>query len=389
MTPSFRVAVTGPSRVGKTTLLTAVLSETHTLLEGTPVSVAMDEPTRKRVRAQERDLRRAIEVGEFDAAALGGTQTVSRYHVALRAEGDESIEIPFELLDYPGQWLDPDVRDEVPQAKEAWPGYLEHVRNSIMLLVPIDAAVLMEAVLPRQKAAVGELLALLDVEEVGRTWAKGRGLEDTWDEPAVVVLAPLKCEKYFGDNGGIGHDEARLREKVRERYRRLLEIVVAETRGRPDPVRVVYAPIDTYGCVELREARWHNTSAHGLPDFQATYRFRGQPPRISVRAAGTVMQELSRAVLAGQQAAELARQRVTQGTYDRGVARKAERKGFWGTIGYHLSGEAETVNERIQVSASELARISLRRGQLTDATKKLVAADYDPRVEVWSGEVGR
>ncbi|MGK5110811.1 hypothetical protein [Geodermatophilus sp. CPCC 205506] len=386
MTPSFRVAVTGPSRVGKTTLLTAVLSDTDALLTGTPVSVTMDEPTRNRVRKQQRDLRRAIEVGEFDAAALGGTQSVSRYRVALQAEGDESIEVPFELLDYPGQWLDPEVRAQNPQAKEAWPGYLDHVRNSIMLLVPIDAAVLMEAVLPRQRAAVGELLALLDVEEVGRTWAKGRLTTDKEDEPAVVVLAPLKCEKYFSDNGGHGQDEARLREKVKERYGRLLEIIAAETRERPQPVRVVYAPVDTYGCVELMEARWHNVSGHDLPDFTAHYRFRGRPPRISVRAAGTVMQELARAVLAGQEAAEAEQQKTTQGAYDRHVARKAEAKGFWGTIEYYLSGEAGSVNEGIQTSASELARISLRRGQLTDATKKLVAAPIDRRVEIWSGD---
>jgi hypothetical protein len=236
---------------------------------------------------------------------------------------------------------------------------------------------------------VGELLALVDVEEVGRIWAKGRvSDDDRRREPAVVVLAPLKCEKYFGDNGGHGHDEARLREKVKERYRNLLDIVAAETRNRSTPVRVVYAPVDTYGCVELMEARWHNVSTHGHPDFTAHYRFRGRPPRISVRAAGTVMQELARAVLAGQEMAEAARQQTVQSSYDRYVARKAASKGFVGTIEYYLSGESRTVNQGIGVTASELARVSLRRGQLTDATKKLVAAPYDPRVEIWSGESG-
>ena len=385
MNPSFRVSITGPSRVGKTTLITAVLSATDTLLEGSPVSVTMDEPTQTRIRKQQKDLRRAIDVGEFDAAALGGDQVVSRYRVALQADGDESIEIPFELLDYPGAWLDPDVRELNRDAKQAWPDYLEHVRNSIMLLVPIDAAVLMEAVLPRQRAAVGELLALLDVETVGRTWAKGRLMEDRKSEPAVVVLAPLKCEKYFGDNGGHGHDEGRLREKVKERYGGLLEIIAAETRQRAEPVRVVYAPIDTYGCVELMEARWQNISGEELPDFTAHYRFRGRPPRISVRAAGTVMQELARAVLVGQEAADAAQQRMTQRDYDLHVGRKAEAKGFWGTIEYYMTGEAREVNEGIQASGARLASLSLRRAQLTDAAKKLVHTHYDPRVEIWSG----
>ncbi len=388
MTPSFRVALAGPSRVGKTTLLTAILSDTAKLLASTPVTVSMDEPTENRVRAQQKDLRRAIEVGEFNAAALGSTQQMNRYRVALHAEGDESIEIPFELLDLPGGWLDPEVRKQKEEIRTAWLEYLEHVRNSVMLLVPIDSAVLMEAVLPKERAAVVDQLALLEVEDVGRTWAKGRSLDDDRKgEPAVVVLAPLKCEKYFGDNGGRGHDEARLREKVRQRYQHLLEIIAAETGNRP-PVRVVYAPIDTYGCVELMEAQWRSESAHGLPEFTARYRFRGRPPQISVRAAGTVMQELARAVLIGQEAEEAARQRTTQLGYDRYVARKAEPKGFWRTIEYHLFGEARTVNEGIGRSAAEIARLSLRRSQLTDAAKKLVDAPYDPRVEIWSGDGG-
>jgi hypothetical protein len=81
-------------------------------------------------------------VGEFNAAAPGGDQTVDRYRVALRAEGDESIEIPFEVARS-------GYRQQIPLAVEQWPDQLDHVRNSIMLLVPIDAAVLMEAVLPR------------------------------------------------------------------------------------------------------------------------------------------------------------------------------------------------------------------------------------------------
>lgn len=381
--PSFRIAVVGPSRVGKTTLLTAVLSDTDRLLAGTPVSVTMDEPTQARVRRQQKELRRAIEIGEFNAAALGGTQEISRYHVALQSEGDSSIEIPFDLLDYPGAWLDFDERVKFPHAVAEWPNYLDHVRQSIMLLVPIDAAVLMEAVLPRQKAAAGELLDLLGVEEVGKAWAKAR--QQRPNEPAVVVLAPLKCEKYFDDNGGFGHDAARLRERVREKYGRLLEIVAEETTHRP-PVRVVYAPIDTYGCVELMEARWKTVAGQDLPEFEAHYRFRGRPPKIQVRAAGTVMQELSRAVLAGQAQLEAAHQRAHQESYDASVARKAEAKGFWGTIEYHLSGEARQVNRGIHQSAEMISWLRYRQQQLTAAIQKIVAVGYDPRVEIWSSE---
>jgi hypothetical protein len=382
--PSFRVSVVGPSRVGKTTLLTAVLSDTDELLAGTPVTISMDEPTQNRVRQQQKDLRWALEMGEFNAAALGGTQEINRYHVALHADGDESVQMPFDLLDYPGAWLDPAERARYAHAVAEWPNYLDHVRQSIMLLVPIDAAVLMEAHTPSQRAAVGELLGLLDVEDVGKRWAKGRLANP--DEPAVLVLAPLKCEKYFGDNGGHGHDEAKLRTRIRERYGRLLEIIARETAERSGPVRIVYAPIDTYGCVELMEARWKSVPGQAQPEFEAHYRFRGDPPQIRVRAAGTVMQELCRSVIAGQAEAEAAAQDAQQHSYDAGVARKAEAKGFWGTLGYHLSGEAREVNQGIEASSEEIARLNLRRRQLNAATRRLAAVPYDPRVEIWSGE---
>jgi hypothetical protein len=382
MTPSFRVAVVGPSRVGKTTLLTAILSDTRSMLAGTPVSVSMDEPTHNRVRRQEKDLRRAIAVGEFDAASLGGTQGVSWYHVALHPDGDESVQTPFDLLDYPGAWLDPGERSRIPEAAEKWPVFLGHIRESIMLLVPIDAAVLMEANTPRQRGAAGDLLGLEDVAEVGLRWAKGRLANPS--EPAVVVLAPLKCEKYFDDNGGQGHDQDLLRARVRETYESVLKTIAAETGERATPVRVVYAPIDTYGCVELMEAQWKIVPGEELPDFRAHYLFRGHPPRIRVRAAGTVMQELCRSVLAGQATVEADAQYRQQRTYTTGVTRQAEAKGFWGTIGYHLSGEASAVKGDIARSSTEMARIALRQRQLKEATERLASIAADPRVEVWS-----
>jgi GTPase SAR1 family protein len=215
MSTSFKVAMVGPSSVGKTTLLTAILAETQDMLAGTPVTISKEEPTEARVGRNRRELRRAIEAGEFDAGALGSTQSMFLYEVALEPTGDDSMRIPFSVLDYPGRWFNAEARAAVPEAKATWPTCIEHICTSIMLLVPIDSAVLMEAVTPKQKGAVADLLGFEDVEAVAREWAKARN--KVTDEPAVLVLAPLKCEKYFDDNGGDGRDAGRLRAKVREK----------------------------------------------------------------------------------------------------------------------------------------------------------------------------
>src|SRR5215469_2194611 len=172
MSEPFMVAVAGPARVGKTTLLTAVLSDTEKMLEGKPVSILPEEKTESRIRQQRIELRRAIEAEVFDAAALGGTQNMSVYDVRLQVEGDLAVEVPFRILDYPGRWLNPEERKKSTDAQLHWSQCEEHIRNSIMLLLPIDAAVLMEAITPSQKSAVTDLLGLVDVEAIARRWAK-------------------------------------------------------------------------------------------------------------------------------------------------------------------------------------------------------------------------
>ena len=134
------------------------------------------------------------------------------------------------------------------------------------------------------------------------------------------------------------------------------------------------------------EARWKVVEGQDVPEFEAHYRFRGRPPQISVRAAGTVMQELCRAVLHGQDTAEDADRRAHQHEHDTGLARRTESKGFWGTIEYHLSGESLRVRRGIEASAAELERVAARQRELRQAAEKLVGVAYDARVEVWSHE---
>ncbi|MFM9700219.1 hypothetical protein [Streptomyces europaeiscabiei] len=384
MTPSFKASMVGPSRVGKTTLITAILAETETMLSGTEISLILDEQTEMKVRRNRKDLRRAIEAREFDAASLGGSQDIQLYEVGLRAAGGSLPGIPFSILDYPGTWLDPVERSSRPRAKESWPDCEAHITESLMLLVPVEAAVLMEAVTPAQRRAVADLLGFEDVEAMARKWARARNLPAHRDEPAVLVIAPLKCEKYFDDNGGKGRDAARLRQLVREKYRSMLDIVHEESKHRT--IRVIYAPVDTYGCVDLMEGQWiERTSAEGEPtlDFQGHYRFREIPPKVKVKAAGTVIQELCRCVISGQDRAERQRAVLARSSYDTALARKAERKGFWGAVDFYLSGEARANRTTRIDSRRALTQAELHREQLAGALRRIAATPADPRVEVW------
>jgi hypothetical protein len=381
MTSPFKVAIIGPSRVGKTTLLTAVLSETERMLAGSPVSVTMDETTGTRVRRQRLEVRRAIESVEFNAAALGGTEGMSYYRVSLQSVGDETVDVPFSILDFPGGWLDPDVRNAVPGSADKWAECEAHIKDSLMLLVPIDSAVLMEAAKPAERRSVADLLAFEDVEAVTRKWVTHRNLDDHRGKPAVLVLAPLKCEKYFDDNFGHGRDAGRLRQHVREKYGRLLEIIKAEAQDRE--VRVIYAPIDTYGCVELMEVFWIETPGSECLEFKAHYRFRDPKPQMSVKAAGAVMQELCRCVISGWDAGQERLAQQHQTAYQRLLGRHAEVKGLWRRTAYVVSGEARRNSAGRAQTVEEIEAVERRRRQVQEAVEKMAATAYDPRVEEW------
>lgn len=384
MTLSFKASMVGPSRVGKTTLLTAILTETETMLAGSGISLVMDEVTEARIRKNRKELRRAVEAREFDAASLGGSQSMALYEVGLQTAGDSAAGIPFSILDYPGGWLDPGLRARAPEARLKWAECEAHITESLMLLVPVEAAVLMEAVTPAQRRAVADLLGFEDVQAMARKWARARNLPEHRDEPAVLVLAPLKCEKYFDDNGGKGREGARLRQLVREKYKTIVGAVQEETKDRS--VRVVYAPIDTYGCVDLMEAEWIDArDADGdlTLDFRGHYRFRENPPEVRPKAAGTVMQELCRCVLSGQEAVEQRRAEAAREDYQAALERRSEPKGFWGALEFYLLGEAlDNRNTRLgsQRVMTESAR---RQEQLKAVIKGIAAQPADERVEEW------
>jgi hypothetical protein len=236
----------------------------------------------------------------------------------------------------------------------------------------------MEAASESQRRAVPNLLGIVDVEEIAGKWAKSRAIRG--DEPAVVVLAPLKCEKYFDDNGGSGKEAPRLEQEVIKAYQTVIDRIRKETRGRG--VRVVYAPIDTYGCVQLMEAEWTEAEP-GRLDFTGRYRFRSRNPRIAVKAAGTVMQELCKCIVEGEV------QRAKEGiaaqhtTYFGLLERRAEKKGFGGSLAYFLGGEAWRNRRDRWLSQQEIVEATRQQGQLEDALKKIAAAPVDPRVREW------
>ncbi|MGD9888970.1 MAG: hypothetical protein AB7S56_06875 [Halothiobacillaceae bacterium] len=298
----FKIGILGPTRVGKTSLIAAVLQNSNDLLSGTPVSMAaFDGKTEKRLSQHHKELEGSIRAGEFHPGAVSGTEESFTYELHLNPGVAGAAGIRFSLLDYPGGWIDADKRPA--EREEEWKRCKQWIKDSSVLLVPIESAVMMEAHIAAHKRAVPSILNTHDVASVARDWAKARA--KTPHQPAVMMLCPVKCESYFDDNGGRLDASDLLKRHVEDYYHEVIEAVRKESDG----IDILYAPVDTVGCCEITHTRW--TPHEDSLSFSADYRVR-DPARRSIKGAEAVLISLCRLMVDAGKTAEddIARQTI-------------------------------------------------------------------------------
>jgi hypothetical protein len=243
---SYKIGMLAPSRVGKTTLITAMLTEGQSMLARTPVALrTADSTTANKLATSDGVIRGALRKRVFEPERVPSTTDPFYFKLRLEPRTDD-VPVLFEILDYPGAWLETSG-DSDPAAWSVCQAFLE---DAAVLLIPIDSVLLMEAlkdyaqVLPSQ-------LAVHQLEQLVRDWAKARR-DKSGSEPALAVFCPVKCESYLADNGGFRDESALLRTRTLEEYRG----VIAAIREEASHASLRYLPIDTFGCVELASARW-------------------------------------------------------------------------------------------------------------------------------------
>ena len=284
----FKIGIVGPSRVGKTTLLTSILENAHDLLAGKSMSFETeDDKTKTIVSDSNNALDGSLYAGEFDVGALGGTQTPTELNFVLSHSSVSEIQIKVRFLDFPGGLL-----DNAPARKEEWGTCLQWIKNSPILMVPVDASVLMEATNSTHVKSIPSILSLHNVEEVVRCWAKFRK-EIHDDSPGTLLFCPLKCESYFNDNGGRRDDSEKLLLAVKKFYG---DIISAAKKEYPQ-LEIIYSPIDSIGCVEILDGKWQKVAGNGQYQFFPSFRVRNQSSKRSVKGADAILINVFRAIL--------------------------------------------------------------------------------------------
>jgi hypothetical protein len=367
----YRIAMVGPTRVGKTSLITAVLADGQRLLRGTPVTLAAHgTPTERRIAQQNKQLNSALLRGEFNPGALRGTQEWFEFELALDA-GVAGSAIRMKILDYPGEWLNPDTRRG---RDEDWRYCKNFMRSASVLIIPVDAAVVMEANLAAERASWPYILTEEDVRAVVMDWAAARVTRP--QEPAMLMICPIKCETYFPDNGGNRDDSAELEKRIRSIYAETLAHV-------PRHATTVYLPVDTIGCVELLDAEWPTDPATpDSLDFSARYRVR--PPGVrTVKGAEDVLFALCRHLMdtRRREQTELAGSKRNEAWV--AEQRAGEDRGFFGNFWMWLSGERELRRDYAASTAKEVAEVQVREAALREVVLNLAKQELGERVRLW------
>lgn len=258
----YKVALIGPTRVGKTSLVSSILAEAQSALAGTPANLKAKGSTFARITDNVNELAGALAHGTFEPEAVrNSTSDVSIYELALEVGKSR---LPIRILDYPGGWLS----EQGPE----WEDCADWISQSSVLILPVDAILAMQCATVAEEKACRVRLQIAAVTEIVREWAKQRKLANV---PGTLILVPVKCETYLVAPGATRAKAEKLQRRlVDELYEDMFASVAAEM-GDSGLVSAYYAPVNKIGCVDLVDAGWEMADDRHLESHPI---FRVLPP---------------------------------------------------------------------------------------------------------------
>lgn len=333
----FKIGIVAPSRIGKTSLVTAILSDAQNLLAGAPLVIKPNDlKTNARINQHKSELRGSLRAGEFDTGAMGGTQEPFTFSLLLQhTNKNDKNGIILDLMDYPGGWMSGfGVDDEAEKLKCA-----QFIHESAVLFVVVDASLIMEAASLSQKSAIDGILCVPATENIVREWAKNRAKNP--DEPALLLICPVKCESYFNDNGGSKDRAEELYKKVVDDvYRELLPIIDSECVKQAE---ISYMPVDTLGCVEFVRAKWtKDPTAEGGYKVDPHFKVRSNAKE-SVKGADDVLIAIAKQLVSANTRRKKKEAEAMKNQADNAARQAAEDKAWYQKLaeifGYETDAE--------------------------------------------------
>ena len=291
MSIEFKIGMIAPRGAGKSSLLLAIYDEvSQRVAHGNLKFRTSNEDTNKAMNRVQSQFRASIDSATKDdmfvVPQLASSEGKDIYDFTLiipsqnNDSGESNVQkVRFSIMDYPGNLLGQDVFET-----EIAP----FLNESITLLVPISADLAMTWLetlgktgdslsknsLAREKLQVGNVVRNI------ADWIKYK-VENNFR--AQLIFVPIKCEKYFDDNGGTLNQSADLVKAVCELYIRDLEEYLKKVFTTSEEIEKVNSlinckifAVDTYGIAELRNVALKYNKDHEPDKLESSFRRRPQ-----------------------------------------------------------------------------------------------------------------
>jgi hypothetical protein len=232
---------------------------------------------------------------------------------------------------------------------------------------------LMEAHSEEQRAAVRGQLTIAEVDETAKKWAVERQRRSV--EPALAIFCPVKCKAYFSDNGGRNDSSNELKARFLDLYQGTIKGI----RDNAPNASILYAPVDTLGCVELLSAKWGGSPETGDLVLATDYRIRGDDPKISRLGAADVMRALCRHLTQAKQALSEALIEDLESQARTVMLDAVRKEGFFRNLWHVISGERAQQRRAAAGYARQANEERQRVVALSDVLTTIAATPYGLR----------
>ena len=250
-----KIGMVAPTKAGKTSILSAILSEVKERLSGNTQNIQYcpaDEATSNAIKRALSTFAACTAGGDgkvFETPQMQGSQSILNYKFEFSIPVETAIEkIAIEILDYPGGLLgQSDYNAKV----------LPFLNECCALIVPIPADLLMELASVfgqenphaiKTSVRAQEMLDIGNVVSTVKDWMTRKNRNAPGDH-VLVSFVPIRCENCFNDNGGNFDKSDLLFEAVQKFYVEPL----GDPKGYGDKLHTEILAVDTYGIVELRD----------------------------------------------------------------------------------------------------------------------------------------
>ncbi len=197
--PTIKVCMMGPRAVGKTSILTAIFNEAVDSIATTSLKMEAIGDTKSVLTEKQRELNRVFKdrqnILDRPNPGIAASSTVTTFDFAFGVVGKEP-RIDLKIKDFPGEYVETDPITVKEFIKES---------NAVMIAIDSPHIIESDGAYAEVKNKINKVSSFF---------------KDSVSSPILVLLVPLKCEKYYIENR---MDE--LKERVKDAYAELIEFI--------------------------------------------------------------------------------------------------------------------------------------------------------------------